>query len=262
MTEFSQTIFNFISNANVHGPILILSGSYILYRIIHNILAIVASNKRNLKDKKRITYIKLIENIFKYAFILLAIFLILGMFGFDTRTLVAGLGILGLVIGFGLQDTIRDFISGFTIIVDEFFVVGDIIELRGFKGEVIVLGLRTTKVRNFSGEVQTFCNRSIDMVINYSQSNSQILFEIVTPHEIKVEKIAKILGDLIPKIEEIKSVEKHGVEYLGVKEVVSAGVNHMYKIKCSKTTASKIRREAIVTIKEAFDAKKIKVTIV
>ena len=260
MFDVFDKILNIITHKEFYGVILVLGSAFILYKILITIANKFISSQKSLEAKRRNTFIKLGENIIKYILIIISLFIILGLFGFDTTALIAGVGIVGLVIGLGLQDTIKDFISGITILVDDFFVVGDTIELRGFKGEVISLGLRTTKVKKNTGEIQTFANRAIDMVINYSQKSSKMIFEITVPYNTDEKVVEKILKSL--KLADIKNIDEGECEYLGIKGIVDAGVVHLYQIKCGRIKISAIRSETILLIKKAFDEKNIKITLV
>ena len=92
---------------------------------------------------------KVIISLTRYVVIIIAVVAILGLLGADVMPALAGLGIAGLVLGLGAQKLITDFISGLFIIIEHHFDVGDIVEFGGFKGEVIDLGLKTTKIRNW-----------------------------------------------------------------------------------------------------------------
>jgi len=244
------------------GPLLTISCGFLAYQIFKKISEkILLKGKNAYEIKKRTTIIELIKNIFRYVFAILVILIILQIFGVDTRALIAGLGIIGLIIGLGLQDTIRDLISGLTIIMDNHFVVGDTIMNGNFKGEVISIGLRTTTIRSYSGEMLFLANRTITTVVNYSQKSSQIIFEIITPYEESIEKIEKIFLKMAPNLEALTNVEKKSAEYLGIKDIPAQGVTHMLKIKCKRQTYYQVKREAIKVIKEEFDKKNIKILV-
>ena len=71
------------------------------------------------------------------------------VYGVDVTSVLAGLGIVGVVLGFALQDLAKDIIAGFSIIFENQYAIGDTISINGFKGEVIFLGLKTTKIKNY-----------------------------------------------------------------------------------------------------------------
>lgn len=100
---------------------------------------------------------------------LVSLLIILSFFGIDTKSLVASLGVVGVALGLALQDTLKDIIGGISLILENYLAVGDIITYNDFTGEVIELGLRTTRIKKASGEVMIIANRNIDTIINASQ---------------------------------------------------------------------------------------------
>ena len=133
-------VLDIFTSRKVIAPFIIVLVSILIYLFIHSIL------KRSFKikigkmdDRKRVTIVKLMDNIFKYLILIICILLVLGEFGVDTKSLIASLGIVGVVVGLALQDTLKDFVSGLFIIVEDQYRVGDTITVGGFKGEVISL---------------------------------------------------------------------------------------------------------------------------
>ncbi|WP_461038765.1 mechanosensitive ion channel family protein, partial [Streptomyces mayteni] len=101
---------------------------------------------------------KLIRNIITYAINFIAILLILSQLNINLAPLLAGAGIVGLAIGFGAQSLVKDVITGFFIIFEDQFAVGDVIQVNQFKGTVEEIGLRVTKIRSWTGEVHILPN--------------------------------------------------------------------------------------------------------
>ena len=95
--------------------------------------------------------------------------LILAALGFNPMPFLAGAGILGLVIGFGAQSLINDVVSGFFILFENTYLVGDVIEAGGGKGVVEAIEFRTTKIRDGDGRVHIIRNGNVKDVINYSK---------------------------------------------------------------------------------------------
>ena len=102
------------------------------------------------------------------------------MFGVDTSSFIAGLGVASVVIGLALQDALKDIIGGINIILDNFYVVGDYVKYGDFTGQVISFGLKSTKIKDFNGNVMVVSNRNIDEIINLSQDKHVILLNIPT----------------------------------------------------------------------------------
>lgn len=123
-------------------------------------------------DKHAKTITKLVSNI---SYFLLSIFLfivIMSELGVDIATIIAGAGIVGLAVGFGAQELIKDLISGFFIIAERIFSVGERIEYNGFVGYVQQIGLRTTIIENWRNESLIVNNSDIRAVKNLARKNS------------------------------------------------------------------------------------------
>ena len=129
--------------------------------------------------------------------------MILDVYGIDTKTILASIGIIGLVIGLAVQDTLRDFLSGLFIILDNQYSVGDNVMINGFRGNVINLGLKTTRIKAYTGEVKIIANRNIMEVTNYSKENSLAIVDISVSHNSNLEKTEKVLNELCERLGEI-----------------------------------------------------------
>ena len=136
------------------------------------IMKIISSRVKKMKNKRSYTVIKLVESIVKYVIILISIFVLLGLWGVDVTTALAGIGIVGLVVGLGAQDLIKDLIAGIGIVIDNQYDVDEVVEINGFKGKVIEIGLRTTRLVNASGEIRIIRNGSISDLSNFSRTFS------------------------------------------------------------------------------------------
>ena len=119
--------------------------------------------------RRRATIAPLVRSSFSYAVYFGTAVLILAALGFNPMPFLAGAGILGLVIGFGAQSLINDVVSGFFILFENTYLVGDVIEAGGGKGVVEAIEFRTTKIRDGDGRVHIIRNGNVKDVINYSK---------------------------------------------------------------------------------------------
>lgn len=118
-----EQLLKFISKKEVYGIIFIVCAGYILYKCSGLIFAkLINSGKTEHEKKKRNTIIKLFQNIMKYIVFIVILLIILELYGVNTKSLIAGLGVVGAVLGLALQDTIKDLINGITILLDNFYV--------------------------------------------------------------------------------------------------------------------------------------------
>ena len=140
---------------------------------------------------EKLLFYKLLENVTSYVIYFISAMMILEYCGIPIKGLLAGAGILGLAVGFGAQSLVKDIISGFFIIFEDQFSVGDYIKINTFEGEVLEIGLRTTKLKSKMGELHVIPNGSIIQVTNYSILNSMSVVDITVPNNDQVELARK-----------------------------------------------------------------------
>ncbi len=119
--------------------------------------------------RRRETMVPLVRSAFTYAAYFATAVLMLSALGFNPMPFLAGAGILGLVIGFGAQSLIDDVVSGFFILLENTYLVGDTIEVGNAAGIVEAIEFRTTKIRDSDGRLHVIRNADVKPVINYSK---------------------------------------------------------------------------------------------
>jgi len=231
----------------------------VLYSIIKVLIrCFVKTGKSTFERKRRNTIVKLLENIFKYIIFIVVILFILEAYGVDTKSLIAGIGVAGVVLGLALQDILKDLISGLSIMLDNYFVIGDIVEFDGFTGEVVEFGLKSTKIRNFSGETLSIANRNIDKIKNLSQKSSNVLIKVPTSYDEKEEKVKEVLIEAIKEIVDNTDADDLS-EYLGIDDFDSSSILYLVKIHCPQEKRWVVRRQALNIIKKYYDKNNIKI---
>jgi moderate conductance mechanosensitive channel len=150
--------------------ILILVLASIVTRIaskgIRNFFKMKARVPGKVNEGREQTLIKLCENIVYYVIYFIAIVTILGLFGIELGPILASAGVLGLAIGFGAQGLVKDVVTGFFILFENQYGVGDRVRMNGVEGTVEELGLRTTTIKGDNGEYFYLSNSSITQVAN------------------------------------------------------------------------------------------------
>ena len=245
-------------NAFVKSAVVVIIAIiiYTLFKLF--IRCVVKGGKTTFERKRRNTIVRLLENIFKYILLVFAVCIILEAYGVDTKSLVAGIGVAGVVLGLALQDFLKDLISGLSIMIDNYFVIGDIVEYDGFIGEVIEFGLKSTKIRNFTGETLAVANRNIDKIKNLSQKSSNVFIKVPTAYEEKEEKVKKVLEDAIKEIIKETDADEDSC-YMGIDDFGTSAIEYLIKIHCPQEKRWTVRRQALIIIKNAYDKNKIKI---
>lgn len=207
--------------------ILIISG--LLIRIgkiaIHNFFKVRTRAPLRISERREATLMKLLENILSYAVYFISIMMILSALTINVQAMLAGAGIVGLAVGFGAQSLVKDIITGFFIIFEDQFSVGDYVRIGQFEGTVEEIGLRTTKIKSFTGEINILPNGSIIEVTNFSLYNSVAVLDIGIAYEGDIEYTEKVLQEYLETTTEkypelVKAPELLGVQQFGASEVV------------------------------------------
>ena len=255
-----EWIIDVITLRQIYVPLVAITIGILSYKIIRKALAkFIHKGKNNYDTKKIKTIIELVSNICKYVLVIIVGVIILEAYGIDTASIIAGLGVLSAVIGLAFQDTLKDFISGVTIILENYYIVGDSIIYKDFTGEVIELGLKSTKIKDCTGQVMTIANRNINEIINISQKKATIVLKVLTDYREDIDKVETVIKELIPLLNKIKYVTTNSAVYLGIDEVNSNSVTYLLNIECLQDQKYQVRRDAIKIIKTEFDKNGIKV---
>ncbi len=211
-------------------PIIYIIIGYSFYKTSKTILdKLFKHPKVKGKDKKRIDTIRvLIENFLKYIIMIVVVLIILNTYHVDVQSIIAGLGIGVAVVGLAFQDTLKDILSGIAILLENQFEIGDDIEVGGFRGKVIFIGLKTTRIKDFKGAVKIISNRNITEVINYSLNPALALIELPVRYESDLEALEKVLSKIAKNLEKTYKGLKGPIEILGVDRLDESSV--VYRI--------------------------------
>ncbi|MFD1019421.1 mechanosensitive ion channel family protein [Thalassobacillus hwangdonensis] len=212
-----------------------------------------------ITKRREDTLRKLFGNILTYFVYFTAFVMILETFGLKIGPLLAGAGVAGLAIGFGAQSLVKDIITGFFIIFEDQFSVGDYVRTAGIEGFVEEIGLKTCKIKSWTGEVHIIPNGNITQVTNYSIHNSIAVVDVSIAYEGNIERaeaiILELLEELPDKYEPMITVpELLGVQNLGASDVVLRIVAEVYPME-HWAMARAIRKE----VKNRLDERGIEI---
>ncbi len=251
-----------IDLALIIKPVVYIIIGYIIFRIIKNVIVKALAKRINLKgtQKQRIKTISLLlTNIVKYIIIILVSLSVVSVFGINVRSILAGLGIGTAIIGLAFQDLAKDLIAGFSIITEGEYEVGDTIEVDGFTGEVIFIGLRTTRLRNFKGATKIIANHYMDNIINYSNNNSIAIVDVSVAYECDEKLIEETINKLFKKLNGHIEYAKGDLELWGVADLAASGVVYRIAVETESMRQYGVERFLRKEIKIAFDEAGIKI---
>ena len=203
-------------------------------------------------DRRKITMERLILNIWRYTINIIGCLSIIGIF-INTTNLLASAGFVTVLITFASQSMLDDVVKGFFIVFEDMFSVGDSIETNGYTGDVLEIGLRSTKLQMSTGEVVIIPNSSIQNVINYSVSNSKAVLDIRVAYETDLEKALVTLEKVADMAMEQYSEIISRPSVLGVQSLESSEI--IIRMLADVETLQKgyIERELRKNIKLIFD---------
>lgn len=218
------------------------------------------TSNRDLKNKKRVmTILKLTRSVIKYTIDIIAILVILSIWGVNVFPALAGLGVVGIIIGMGTQSMVKDFISGFFIVFEHQFDVGDIVEINGWKGEVVDIGLKSSKVKNWKQDIKIINNGNITELINYTLTPSTAIIEFGIGYKEDIQKTIDLLNAELPTFRLKFPVVLEDPQVLGVTELADSSVIIRVIVRTEIEKHYGIERAFRQRIKELLDLNDIEI---
>ena len=180
--------------------------------------------------------------------------------GLDVAPILAGAGIIGLAVGFGAQNLVRDLISGFFIILEDHIRLGDVAVINGTGGQVETITFRTISLRDFSGVVHVFPNGGINTLSNMTKDWSAFVLDMGVAYREDTDRVVAVMravGDELRQDRELGSLILEPIEIVGVENFADSAVTIRARIKTKPAEQWKIGREYRRRLKKAFDAEDI-----
>ena len=219
-----------ILTKEVITTICIILFAFLFYMAVKQLITkVFLRQARHHSNKKALTLLTILTNVVKYIVLVIALLMILATWGDDTKALIASLGVAGAVAGLAFQDMLKDFIGGADILAEDQFKVGDNIEIKGFRGNVIYLGMKITKIRAYTGEVKIIANRNINEVINYSVMPAVCVIDVGLSYDNSIEQAETVLKTAVDRATKKVNYLKRPITILGIEELTNNSV--VYRIE-------------------------------
>ena len=266
--QFLKGIFiNRNEDLTILGKLVKIVIIFLLVRIAIRVLNTLINRtmeRRNklrfgMDDRKANTLAAILKNLGKYVFYFIGLVPALELFGIKTTSILATAGIGGLAIGFGAQSLVKDVITGFFILFEDQFSVGDYVKIDGYEGIVEEMGLRVTKVRGFSGELYIIPNSNIQIVTNSTKGAMRALVEVSISYEEDIDKAIKVLEDISKKLKDREDSIVEGPTVLGISKLGEYEIGLTIVAKTKPMEQWRIERLLRKEIKEAFDNNNIEI---
>ena len=215
------------------------------------------------ESQKRIeTIIRLIRQAALVALWLTVSLIILKEIGIEIGPIIASAGIVGLAVGFGAQNLVRDVISGFFIILENQIRVGDVAIINGTGGLVEKINFRTTVLRDLGGIVHVFPNGAINTLSNLTNEWSAYVFDIGVAYKENTDKVIDIMREVGRKMMQEEKYSNYLLEepeIFGVDKFADSAVIIKGRIRTKPIRQWEVGREYLRRIKQAFDANNIEI---
>ena len=252
--------------------LMILGLAYFVVRSTHFALpkinkALVKSRTLDEKDpeaqEKRIrTITSLLSTIVVTLIWVTALLMTLEQLGLDVAPVLASAGIVGLAIGFGAQNLVRDIISGFFLILENQVRVGDVAIVNGTGGLVETINFRTLSLRDLSGVVHVFPNGTITTLSNRTKGWSAYVMDIGVAYKEDTDKVTEVMKEVAEEMQGDPNYERkilEPIEIFGVDQFGDSAVVIKARLKTIPIQQWFVGREYLRRLKKAFDARGIEI---
>ena len=254
---FWRSINFFGSSAEYYVVLRILS--YIIFFLGASFIIRLALRLIAKPLKKGKAIVDLTCSLVKYAAMLFLLFFVLKTVGIDTNAILAGIGIIGLVVGLGAQPLISDIIAGLFIVFEKVFDVGDIIVVDGFRGTVKEIGIRTTKIIDAGGNIKIMNNSDLKSIVNMTNQLSLAICDIGIEYGESLERVEAILKENMEEIRKSIPAVKEGPYYKGVAELANSAVVLRFVANCEEGDKYQVERDMNRQFKLLFDRNNINI---
>ncbi len=254
----------FISGLRI---LVILVLAFVASRIVkylsRKIFLGVGEAARTVETQKRSeTLGSVLRHVLNLAIIAVAALTIVRELGIDIGPILAAAGVVGLAVGFGAQDLVRDFVSGFFILLEDQIRVGDVVVLGDKGGAVERVNLRMVVLRDLEGNVHYVRNGQINIVTNKTKEFSRYLFDVGVAYREDVDEVIGVMKEVDEELRadpEYKNLILEPLEILGLDKFADSSVVVRGRTKTAPGSQWRVGREFNRRLKKVFDARDIEI---
>jgi small conductance mechanosensitive channel len=201
----------------------------------------------------------LIKSFFKYAIYFIAFILVLRAVGINPAAILAGAGIVGIVVGLGAQPLINDLVSGFFILFENIYLVDDFIETEDARGKVEGIDIRTTRIRDPNGQLHILRNGQLNKVINYSKAFTYAVVEVGVAYDSNLDHVYSALKKAGEELKDKNPDVLEPTVVQGMEDFAESALIIRTTTRVRPGRHLEVSREFRKMIKEAFDREGIEI---
>ncbi|MFA7276846.1 MAG: mechanosensitive ion channel domain-containing protein [Pseudobdellovibrionaceae bacterium] len=242
--------------------ILVAVVAAILWEIVGLMIAYSLHKADDANNTRIQTLLPIVRNILLTVFGVLFGLVLLSEIGVNIAPLMAGAGVIGVAIGFGAQTLVKDFITGFIIVLEDNMRVGDVVAIAGNTGVVEKITLRKVQLRDLAGTVYTIPYSEITIIQNLTKDFSFYTLDIGVAYNESTDRVLSVLREVdndLQKDPEFGVYILSALEIFGVDRFADSSVIIKARLKTAPGKQWPVGREFNRRMKIAFDAAKIEI---
>ncbi|HHZ19970.1 MAG TPA: mechanosensitive ion channel family protein [Firmicutes bacterium] len=255
---WQDTFFN-----NAFFSLVVLVVAVLFQRIVQAFIKRVFRNRQLsghfLNERRAITLTAILSSVARFVIYFFALLAILEKFKVPVTSFLTAAGIGGVALAFGAQNLVRDVITGFFIIFEDQYAVGDYVTVAGVTGTVEEMTLRVTKIRDRGGKLHIIPNGKIDQVTNFMGNSMQGLVDVTVAHETDLALVERVLADVFAAFSREFPDVVEGPTFLGVQDLGAGGVTLRIEVRTKAQRQWSAERLLRKMIKMAFEEKGIEI---
>lgn len=253
-----KTIEEFMRNDIVRAALALVI-AFILSRIVRAFIRRRIKKSESLTNRAE-TVLRILSSAVSVVIYFLAILEICRiLFHINPATVIAATGVAGVAISFGAQNLVKDMISGFFILLENQYAVGELVTIGEFTGTVCSLGVRSTQLRNVKGDIFIVPNGSVSSVVNHSRGVRGVMVDVEIAYETDINTAIDVLRTAAETAKREMSQLTDVPQVLGVSQLGQSGVKLRILANCETDTQFEVERELLRRMKYALDEKNISI---
>jgi small conductance mechanosensitive channel len=246
---------------------IILGITWLALRVVRKLLERLRKHmQEDVEDLERVKRLNTLERVFRYVatvvIILVGSMLVLSELGISIAPILATAGVLGIAIGFGAQSLVKDYFTGFFLLLENQVRVGDVVEVSGKGGLVEEMTLRYIRLRDYEGSVHYIPNGTVDTVTNRSRGFAYAVIDVGVAYREDVDVVYDVMREVASELRadpELASKIVDDIEIAGVDNWADSAVVIRCRFKVMPLEQWGVRRAYLYRLKKAFDASGIEI---
>lgn len=239
--------------------ILVVAFSIALGDIVVEKLLLRSPDLSPIQYRRRLTFIPLVQNGVRYCIYFLGGVSVLYVFNIDPTPILAGAGIVGIAVGLGAQNLINDLVNGLSILLQNYYLVGDFVQTDDATGIVEAMDLRVTRIRDPGGRLHIIRNGDIKTIVNYSKKYVYAVVYVGVDYDSNLDHVYRVLEEVGHQIKELHPDVLEPTRIDGLDDFAESELTIRTATKVKPGKHLPVQRLLRKLIKEAFDREQIEI---